>query len=325
MDSSRALEQDNTHADAGTSAQKQTKKRVVTPARKEQNRLAQRAYRRRQKEQRRTVQEQPGTASSRPLAPRQDNVGTPDISDSLPIRVVSQVTSRSDGGDRSVTGPRQPVLNPSPPSSISQNEASAVSLAPIAAAPPLEVQTTSSLNMPSGLRGGLEDNFTAVFRACLSNAACIGINIPELIGCENPCMSPFYRASVHMNEDPAALIAASSHGSLPDSLKPTLAQILVPHHASLDLIPIPRLRERAILMCAALPHIFSLWDMKLDIYTRNALTCRGRDTSRGTESHPWDMRSWQAAPWFLSKWKMIIDSDDVVTDLSMPGIPGLWM
>ncbi|KAK5637129.1 hypothetical protein RRF57_012841 [Xylaria bambusicola] len=324
MDNSRSLEQDNIDADAGVSLRKQTKKRVVTPARKEQNRFAQRAYRRRQKEQRRIVQERSTTSSSRPLAPRQDSIETSDVPDFLPIRVIDQVTFRSSVSDRSVTG-RQPVSNQSPPSSISQNEGNTVSLAPIAAAPPLREQPTSSLDMPSGLRGDLEDNFTTVFRACLSNAACIGINIPDLMRCEKPCMSPFYRPLVHMNEDPTALIAASSHGSLPDSLKPTLAQILVPHHASLDLIPIPRLRERAILMCAALPHIFSLWEMKLDIYTRNALTCRVCDTSRGSESHPWDMRSWQAAPWFLSKWRMIIDSNDVVTDLSMPGIPGLWM
>lgn len=128
-----------------------------------------------------------------------------------------------------------------------------------------------------------------------------------------------------MNDNPAALIAVPSHESLPASLKPTPAQILIPHHASLDLVPLPRLRERAILTCAALPHVFSLWEMKLDIYTRNALECHSRDTSSGVTLQPWDRRSWQAAPWFLSKWEMVVDTDEVCASLSLPGIPGLWM
>lgn len=221
----------------------------------------------------------------------------------------------------------QPVLNRLPTCSISQNEDNALSPAPIATAllSQTSVQPPRPNDIALGLRGSLEDNSSAILRACLSNAACIGINITELMYCERPCMSPFYRPTVKMGEDPKTLITASSYDSLPDSLKPTMAQILIPHHASLDLIPLPRLRERAILMCAALPHIFSLWEMKLDIYTRNALVCRGRDTSSGSASQPWDMRRWQAAPWFLCKWKMVIDANDVNTNLVMPGIPGLWM
>lgn len=184
------------------------------------------------------------------------------------------------------------------------------------------------VNMTLGLRGSLEENSTTVFRACLTNAIRIGLDLNELMYCERPCMSPFYRPMAWRNEDQAALVAASSsssHDLLPPSLKPTLAQILIPHHASLDLIPLPRLRERAILMCAALPHMFSLWEMKLDIYTRNALVCQGRDASSGSVSQPWDMRSWQAAPWFVSKWNMVVDADEVKTSLAVPGIPGMWM
>jgi hypothetical protein len=84
-----------------------------------------------------------------------------------------------------------------------------------------------------------------------------------------------------------------------------MAQILIPHHASLDLIPLPLLRERAIMMTFAMPDIFDLRDLKLDIYTRHALICR-RDLENGV-CHPWDSRSWEAKPWFMKKWSMAVE------------------
>ncbi|KAJ3577493.1 hypothetical protein NPX13_g3073 [Xylaria arbuscula] len=320
MDAVRTLEQANTSADAdvGAPTKKHTKKRVLTAARKEQNKIAQRAYRQRQRDQRR-VQKHSAPSTSRRLEPRQDNIESLVLPNSILGRGVDQTPTQSDVGDS--------IATELAPSSMSQNESNVILQTYTAAVPPTitSIRPPAASNLAFGLRGSLEDNSTAVLRACLSNAVCIGIDVAELMYCERPCMSPFYRPTVKMGEDPKALIAASTHDSLPESLKPTIAQILVPHHASLDLIPLPRLRERAILMCAALPHIFSLWEMKLDIYTRNALTCQGRHTSRGSESQSWDMRSWQAAPWFLCKWKMVIDANDVNTNLVMPGIPGLWI
>jgi hypothetical protein len=210
-------------------------------------------------------------------------------------------------------------------SSVSSDKATAVPAAPISMMVPVETgSSTLDLNsICSGIGRSLEDNRTGVLRACLSNAICIGINLTELMYCNTPCMSPFYR-SMAQGYGPEAFVAGSSYEHLPVSLKPTPAQMLIPHHASLDLIPLPRLRERTILMSAALPHIFSLWEMKLDIYTRDALICRDFNIASRSVSQPWDMRSWQAAPWFLNKWKMVVDTDEVSTSLSIPGIPGLW-
>ncbi|KAI1145100.1 hypothetical protein F4825DRAFT_273079 [Nemania diffusa] len=350
MDKCQELEQIATNtAGAATSSsasnQKHSTKRVITAARKEQNKLAQRAYRRRQKEQKR-VQTLSISSRSRRLEPRQDvieaSVSCATHSSSTSRRLTAdslcfppQDAEAQDAETLVASSPdvidlaevcRQLVSDHLPPSSASQNEVTTVSSIPVATTQLDEnVHPPALIALARGLRGSLEDNSTALFRACLSNAICIGIDLTELIYCERPCMSPFYRPTAHMHEDPAALIAASSHDSLPASLKPTLAQILIPHHASFDLIPLPRLRDRAILMCAALPHIFSLWEMKLDIYTRNALVCQTRDTPSGSVSQPWDARSWRAAPWFLSKWKMVVDAGDVETSLALPGIPGLWM
>ncbi|KAF2964689.1 hypothetical protein GQX73_g8870 [Xylaria multiplex] len=349
MDKNQQLKQINAEASVVASAQELSKKRVITAARKEQNRLAQRAYRKRQKEQKK-AQNQSVISGPHRLEPRRDNLETLrtpiptsrsgceiGFRNSHPIPPFHSPPTQSKGQTASnsdveglPTRAMQPTLHGSPCSPAHQVDSVAASVAThtdVAMTIPNEPTIPSSglMDTALGVRGGLEDDSTAVFRACVSNAICIGIDLAELMYCERPCMSPFYRPTVQMNEDPAALITASSHDSLPVSLRPTLAQILVPHHASLDLIPLPRLRERAILMCAALPHIFSLWEMKLDIYTRNALICHGSDSSSESISQPWDTRSWQAAPWFLSKWKMVIDTDEVKTSLSIPGIPGLWI
>ncbi|KAI0811657.1 hypothetical protein GGR55DRAFT_80562 [Xylaria sp. FL0064] len=338
--------QNNTGAGFVAPAQRQAKKRVVTAARKEQNKLAQRAYRKRQREQKK-VQKQSAPPGLRRLEPRRDSLET--LCESAAVscsgrnaliensyHIVNPSSPSTQDGSRTTPDPNCMVLlamdlqfelDQSSPSSTSRSKVSASSLASMAATllDGPDIHPPGLINMALGIRGSLEDNSTTVFRACLSNAICIGIDLTELMYCERPCMSPFYRPTAQTNEDPTALVTASSHESLPDSLKPTPAQILIPHHASLDLIPLPRLRERAILMCAALPRTFSLWEMKLDIYTRNALVCQNRSTSSGSVLQPWDMCSWQAAPWFLSKWKAVVDTDEVKTSLSIPGIPGLWM
>ncbi|KAI3318429.1 hypothetical protein HD806DRAFT_315730 [Xylariaceae sp. AK1471] len=335
------------NSDASVETSVESKKRVITAARKEQNKLAQRAYRRRQKELKKLQRQTLDTAPRR-LEPRRDNVEGSCILDSSsssrrdaefedvnpigdplcsqPLEAEELIHSDLDFEALQTLDP-QVALNEFSPSSIRPDEATAVPSAPIS----MMVPNKTGLYPPAldsiclGVGRSLEDNRTAVLRACLSNAICIGINLAELMFCEQPCMSPFYRPMAQANADPAALIVTSSHDSLPVSLKPTPAQILIPHHASLDLIPLPRLRERAILMSAALPHIFSLWDMKLDIYTRDALICQDRHIASQSASQPWDMRSWQAAPWFLNKWKMVVDTDEVNTSFSIPGIPGLWM
>ncbi|KAI0547194.1 hypothetical protein F4679DRAFT_373748 [Xylaria curta] len=325
-------------------AQKQSKKRVVTAARKEQNKLAQRAYRRRQKELKK-VQKQSVVSGSRRLEPRKDEIHISCTSNFSPSSGCDTRPEKSHltadllcsllKGVESSPRPNPDVVSPQlVPNRLSHSASQdGVAIDLLASITTLLSDDTDThppglinmVNMALGLRGSLEENSTTVFRACLSNAICIGLSLTELMYCERPCMSPFYRPMAQRNDDPAALVATSSYDSLPPSLRPTPAQILIPHHACLDLIPLPRLRERVILLCAALPHTFSLWDMKLDVYTRNALVCQGRDTSSGLVSEPWDMRSWQAAPWFVSKWKMAVDADEIKTSLAVPGIPGLWM
>ncbi|KAL1877369.1 hypothetical protein VTK73DRAFT_8664 [Phialemonium thermophilum] len=146
--------------------------------------------------------------------------------------------------------------------------------------------------------------------AVLHNALCLGFDLSTLLNCAESCVSPFYRLATP-GSDPRALLAEVTDPSTPAHLRPTLAQVLIPHHASLDLLPLPTLRERAIMLSAAMPQQFDLWELKLDVYVRGALVCWRGGRGGGTGGfQPWDMRSWEAAPWFLRKWRLVIDGEE---------------
>jgi hypothetical protein len=130
----------------------------------------------------------------------------------------------------------------------------------------------------------------------LNNALCLGFDIQKLMTCRKTYMSPFFRA-ISPTDNPQDLVASTLNQSIPIHLQPTMAQILVPHHASLDLIPLPLLRERVIMLAFAMPQVFDLWDFKLDIYVRHALTLKMEG-----ERLPWDRRCWEMKGWFAKKW-----------------------
>lgn len=145
--------------------------------------------------------------------------------------------------------------------------------------------------------------------AWLRNALSLGIKLADLVTPQY--RSPFYRLT-SPSDNPGALLAAAYIPSAPSHLQPTLPQILFPHHSYLDLIPIPVLRARTIALAAIFPQLFNPIDVKMDII-RGGLVCR-HDRSKielgNGNGQPWDMRSWEAAPWFVKKWKILIDGEE---------------
>ncbi|KAI1816969.1 hypothetical protein GGS20DRAFT_583010 [Poronia punctata] len=323
---------------------KKKKKRIVTSARREQNRVAQRAYRERQRE-RKKLQKPilPRPRGLLKLAPRVDDrdgsfssatvgsIGVGSLEDVAPDIMFPQSKGNSTNCilDSDVSREGGALLSDEPPASLLSRvdaslEVSSFTAGLTVGGTGLYTSSCADLYLDTGTARSLEDNRTAVLRACLSNAICIGMDLSELMFCEKPYMSPFYRPTGTTIPSPASDENYSSYDFLPLSLRPTWAQILIAHHASLDLIPLPKLRERAILASAALPHLLSPWEMKLDIYTRDALLCQ---VSGVVAYQSWDRSSWQVETWFLDKWKMVVDGDDFRNreDLFSQGIPGLWM
>ncbi|KFA81988.1 hypothetical protein S40288_04377 [Stachybotrys chartarum IBT 40288] len=248
--------------------------------RRESNRRAQQAFRDRQKARREAEVAavpkprvlRPRPATERPLmVPRADSPPAP-------------ASTREPVSDTSPT----PTANPCPcPLGQAQEQAQAQALA---LADPL---ANAKRLLP-----------TTIFSAVLHNALALRLGLDYISSCHGACISPFFRAGTP-GDSPSALLA-SVHATLgphlPASLRPSLTQVLVPHHVSLDLIPLPAFRDQAIVLSAALPDAFNPWELKEDIYARGGLACLEAGV-------PWDKGCWVAEPWFLRKWSLLVDAD----------------
>ena len=104
----------------------------------------------------------------------------------------------------------------------------------------------------------------------------------------------------------------------PAHLRPTLPQILYPHPAFLDLIPMSTFRARVITLLATHPHIIDMMDLKKDLAFKNGIcywtnsSNQYNDTAAAQAAHgqPWDVRSWEVAPWFLRKWRVLFGGEE---------------
>ncbi|CEL11035.1 hypothetical protein ASPCAL14142 [Aspergillus calidoustus] len=185
---------------------------------------------------------------------------------------------------------------------------------------PTASSQTTLLSNP--YKNALQTPKTNLITACLSNASALGISIEEFFSynCMSLC-SPFYRQTTSASVDPTTLLSSvtSCYPALPAHLKPTLPQILIPHHPLFDLVPIPILRSRAIILSVTLPHLVDMFELKGDI-VEGGLLCLGSGAGRdgakvigngsgSVTGQPWEVGSWEIAPWFLKKWKLLLDKE----------------
>ena len=176
--------------------------------------------------------------------------------------------------------------------------------------------TFQSISSPSRLpdpgRNCIQFSQTKILQACFQNAQSMGFHVQDVIMPQCIQTSPFYRPLTPA-DDPKKLLAAVTNPSTPAHLKPTLPQLLYPHPAFMDLIPIPVFRARAITLAATQPQFFDVWELKKDIIVEDGLVFWGSmssGVSSGGQGQPWDMRSWEAAPWFLRKWRTLVDGEE---------------
>ncbi|GIK07790.1 hypothetical protein Aspvir_003459 [Aspergillus viridinutans] len=256
---------------------KSKSKRIITPARRDQNRRAQRAYRQRRREFLAKKQGQAG--SKRELRPATAPMSKDTTAKSLDV-------ARK-------TVPAMLTVDhffPSNPSSKSDKE---------------EAVGNKVLKVPPPLF----NTYTLLLTACVYNAAALGISIDQFssYNCMSLC-SPFYRPYTAMSADPSSLLATVTRPAIPLHLRPTLPQILFPHHPLLDLLPLPALRAKAITFSATAPSLLDAVEFKRDIVERGGIVCSS-ESARGMQ--PWDMRAWTIAPWFSRKWRLLSESGDL--------------
>lgn len=318
-------------------SQVKKKPRALTPARREQNRQAQRVYRQRQKELKEKAKVEkanPSLASitrrPRELAPQPQSRGDGNhgagcreaknaICDTLShhssretLNMTTPLAPSRSGSDESGHSAPGVVLQVSPDSSLCHS--------------PPSHEGLGSQHLPDPHASNIRLMQTTLTLATLHNARRMGFDLARVAACGADYISPFYRPDADLRTDPQSLFAPTDiTKSLPPNLRPTLAQILVPHHVGLDLIPIPMLRDRAILLSVTKPDKVDLLDLKMDIFQRGGLMVWCSPAQRGDnilddswecealeakDWVPWNWRCWEAAPWFLRKWAIAVDGDE---------------
>lgn len=165
--------------------------------------------------------------------------------------------------------------------------------------------TTTPPSLPSPYDNNLWLPQPILTTAGLHNALSLNIALTSIL--TSRLLSPFYRPSTRLSDDPIMLLSQASKQSFPPHLKPTLPQILFPHHAWIDLVPFPILRERTITLAATSPKMFDIKELKLDImYDGLRYKSHVGDGHIDSNAEPWDGRNWVVEPWFLKKWRMLM-------------------
>ncbi|KAK5993968.1 hypothetical protein PT974_07406 [Cladobotryum mycophilum] len=135
--------------------------------------------------------------------------------------------------------------------------------------------------------------------AMIHNAAIIGLTPPEIY--DHDFESPIYTAALSQSTSTQGLFAG-----LKKDLKPTQNQLAHPHHPYIDLIPFPGFRERVISLLQSSPPVFDQDELCHDLQN-GGIICWGSSLGAGVGNSgaPWDIRSWEAQPWFMKKWWML--------------------
>lgn len=154
------------------------------------------------------------------------------------------------------------------------------------------------------------------------NARHLGIPWHDLISFESKSPFPCLREKLIQQEllndgEETTEQAAQMRLILKDYLKniqsdlvPTEAQLTMAHHPTLDLIPWPNFRSKAIIAVHSAPPLIDREDFCLDLLN-DGLRCWGFANGTSLPSAaPWDAQNWEAAPWFLEKWEHLTDGRD---------------
>ncbi|KAJ5784021.1 uncharacterized protein N7518_009698 [Penicillium psychrosexuale] len=146
----------------------------------------------------------------------------------------------------------------------------------------------------------------------------IHVGITEETLCADESLSPFFQSSTESADDMAKAnmicTVKRTFKTLKPDLRPSSEQITVKHHPYIDILPFPTLRKGLIAHQEEVDEDNFFHDML------NGLVCWGgagigkkdRNNSTGYVSTgtPWDVRSWEARVWFLTKYWTLLGGED---------------
>lgn len=165
-----------------------------------------------------------------------------------------------------------------------------------------------SHSLPSVYTNQLRFKQFSTVAAIRINADLFGLTYEELI--DPASESPFYKDAI--SKEGTKSISSKLLDSMPH-LKPVDLQYQRSHHAYVDLIPCPIFRQRFIQLTTMEPPMIDKHEFCIDL-ENDGLICWGSfigDTEEVCGSGaPWDIRSWEAQPWFLKKWWSVLGGQE---------------
>jgi hypothetical protein len=108
--------------------------------------------------------------------------------------------------------------------------------------------------------------------------------------------------------DPSQLsIVRSSFAGITSDLQPCDIQLTFGHHPYLDVLPWASFRQKALEAIRQEPPLLDEDELCRDICTGGLICWGAQQNSMGMEAGvPWDMRSWEAAVWFMNKYSFLV-------------------
>lgn len=152
-----------------------------------------------------------------------------------------------------------------------------------------------------------------LLRACLIIAKRLGI-ATQLWDCAS--VSPFYVGSSLSLDNTSEDSVGSTIGSLgvdidiaslPENLRPTRTQYLLPHHPLLDILPWPSVRDKLIMFFAQPA------GLRPESLGRQQLVEDLEDEAegvvvRGGQTEPWEVDSWEIGKALEKRWWFVLDT-----------------
>ncbi|KAJ9258809.1 hypothetical protein DTO212C5_8681 [Paecilomyces variotii] len=135
-----------------------------------------------------------------------------------------------------------------------------------------------------------------VLNALSHNATLLGIPVEGL--CRDEFISPF------SEQGPCSSDAIPPSPSCAANLLPTVLQKTVKHHPWIDLFPIPRMRDN--ILSAIVAGVFDEDELCGDLLSVED-DGQGEKPALIVWGEPWDPRSWEASDAFLIKWGWLIE------------------